>query len=72
MTPTLREGCDPREITRAREALGVSCLELANLLELTGPPHRRREYIEQMEHGTRTISGPIRVALRALLAGFKP
>lgn len=67
-----RQDCNPRAVSWVREQLGLSCLELADALELTGPAHRRREYVEQMEHGSRTISGPIRVALRAMLAGFAP
>lgn len=76
--PALDLDCDPHEIAQARECLGerlglgrpLSCLELANALELTGPPERRREYVSQMEHGSRDISGPIRVALRAMLDGY--
>jgi hypothetical protein len=79
-TPFLIEGCDPRVITAAREFLGrqlgigrpVSCLELADALELTGPPERRREFIVQMEHARRDISGPIRVAINAMCAGYRP
>lgn len=64
--------CHGGDISLAREHLNMTCLELAQALELTGTNARKRDYVVSLEDGSRPISGPIRVALRAMLAGYRP
>lgn len=55
----------PNEVKAAREALGLSCNQLGELLELEGK--YKGDTVRTWENGRRPISGPARVAIRLLL-----
>jgi hypothetical protein len=62
----------PEDLTEARMALGLGYVELARALGLTGSDENVRKRILDMEMGVRPISGPIRVAVTAMVNGFDP
>ena len=56
----------------ARKQLGWSMLGMAYALRMEGPDDKLKSRIHEMEIGTRTLSGPITVAVEAFLQGFLP
>jgi hypothetical protein len=59
-------------LKQAREALGWSPAELARALRLAGGDDQGEKRVLEMESGRRPISGPVTVAVEALLHGFLP
>ena len=54
------------DLKAARQRLGLSLQQLADRLRV------RRDYLRDLEFGRRPLSGPVTVAVEALLAGFQP
>jgi len=59
-------------LKQAREALGFSPGELARALRLAGGDAQGEKRVLEMESGRRDISGPVTVAIEAILRGFLP
>lgn len=59
-------------LRQAREAMGFSHAELARALRLAGGDKQGEKRVREMETGKRDISGPVTVAVEALLRGFLP
>jgi hypothetical protein len=59
-------------LQQAREAMGFSHAELARALRLAGGEKQGEKRIREMEAGKRDISGPVTVAMEAMLRGFLP
>ena len=59
-------------LKQAREALGFTPDELARALRLAGGEAHGEKRVLEMESGRRSISGPVTVAVEALLRGFLP
>ena len=59
-------------LRQAREAMGFSHAELARALRLAGGEKQGEKRVREMEAGKRDISGPVTVAIEALLRGFLP
>lgn len=59
----------PHDIRNARAALGLSAAGLANALRLGANGGRT---VRRWESGEIAFSGPVAVALEAMLAGFNP
>jgi len=55
----------PQEVRAARHALGLTLVQLGELLELEGG--YAGDTVRSWENGRRPISGPARVAIRLLL-----
>lgn len=55
-------------LKRARNVLGLSQNDLADRLRLSGGSRSIRKY----ELGERPVSGPVTVAVEAMLQGFQP
>jgi len=60
----------PADLKAARQALGWSLSQMADALRLAPPKGAQR--VREMEAGAREISGPISVAVEALLSGWRP
>lgn len=56
---------DPAQIKAARRALGLTCAQLADALELE--PTNGKDTVRFWESGKRQPSGPVRAAIRLLL-----
>ena len=59
-------------LKQAREAMGLSHAELARALRLSGGDKQGEKRVREMEAGKRDISGPVTVAMEAMLRGFLP
>ena len=59
-------------LRQAREAMGFSHAELARALRLAGGDKQGEKRVREMETGKRDISGPVTVAMEAMLRGFLP
>ena len=59
-------------LRQAREAMGFSHAELARALRLAGGDKQGEKRVREMEANKRDISGPVTVAVEALLRGFLP
>jgi hypothetical protein len=59
-------------LRQAREAMGWSPAELARALRFSSADKHGESRILEMEAGKRPISGPVSVAVEALLHGFVP
>lgn len=59
-------------LKQAREAMGFSYAELARALRLAGGDKQGEKRVREMEAGKRDISGPVTVAIEAILRGFLP
>jgi rhamnose utilization protein RhaD (predicted bifunctional aldolase and dehydrogenase) len=59
-------------LKQAREAMGFSHTELARALRLAGGEKQGEKRVREMEADKRDISGPVTVAVEALLRGFLP
>jgi len=59
-------------LRQAREAMGFSHAELARALRLAGGDKQGEKRVREMETNKRDISGPVTVAVEALLRGFLP
>jgi predicted transcriptional regulator len=55
-------------LKESRQALGLSQNDLASRLRLSGGSRSIRKY----ELGERPVSGPVTVAVEAMLTGFQP
>ena len=74
--------CTPEWLTEARERLGMTYNQLAfavgldsDAVRADGKPvgwKKAGSRIREMETGRRQISGPIRVAVEAMLTGWRP
>lgn len=60
------------ELKVARQILGWDQLTLARALRLAGTPEKMAARVNDMEAGKRDISGPVQVAIEALLSGWRP
>lgn len=60
------------ELKLARQILGWDALTLARALRLAGTPEKMAARVTDMEAGKRDISGPVQVAVEALLSGWRP
>ena len=56
----------------ARHELGWSMLQMARALRMDGPDEKLRTRIHEIEIGRRNLSGPMSVAVEAMLRGFTP
>jgi hypothetical protein len=59
-------------LRQAREAMGFSHAELARALRLAGGDKQGEKRVREMEANKRDISGPVTVAMEAMLRGFLP
>lgn len=59
-------------LRQAREAMGFSHTELARALRLAGGDKQGEKRVREMEADKRDISGPVTVAIEAMLRGFLP
>ena len=60
----------PAKLKQARQALGYSLTDMADALRLSGTTGPTT--IRKMEAGKVNISGPVSVAVEAMLKGFDP
>ncbi|MBX9615324.1 MAG: hypothetical protein K2X25_06980 [Caulobacteraceae bacterium] len=60
------------ELKVARQILGWDALTMARALRLAGTPEKMAARVLAMEAGQRDISGPVQVAVEALLSGWRP
>jgi hypothetical protein len=60
------------ELKIARTILGWDHAQLARALRLAGTPDKQAARVREMEAGKRDISGPVQVAIEALLSGWRP
>lgn len=60
------------ELKLARSILGWDPLTLGRALRLAGTPEKIAARVQDMEAGKRDISGPVQVAIEALLSGWRP
>ena len=56
----------------ARTILGWDHEQLGRALRLAGTPEKRTARVREMEAGKRDISGPVQVAIEALMSGWRP
>jgi hypothetical protein len=56
----------------ARQILGWDLLTLGRALRLAGTNEKIEARVRDMEGGKRDISGPVQVAVEALLSGWRP
>jgi len=56
----------------ARQILGWDEATMARALRLAGTPEKAAARVREMELGKRDISGPVQVAVEALLSGWRP
>jgi len=61
-----------QDVREAREAMGYSLYELADLLRMGSDSKKGADYLRQIEGGKRQLSGVLCVALEALLSGWRP
>ena len=59
-------------LRQAREAMGFSHAELARALRLAGGDKQGEKRVREMEANKRDISGPVTVAMEAMMRGFLP
>lgn len=64
----------PEEFKKAREYMRLTQPELAVILRIPEPDFAGRNTIRRYEEGlnARGISGPVQVAMEALLTGWRP
>ena len=64
----------PEDFKKARKALKMTQTELAEALRLPESDFGGRGTIRRYENGSnaRGLSGPVQVAMEALLSGFRP
>lgn len=62
----------PDDLKTARHELGWSPRHLAQALRLAGMPEKAATRVREMEDGRRDISGPVTVAVEALVDGWRP
>ncbi len=62
----------PEEIAVARRKLGLTALELANMLGYEGEWGLRRNLIYDLEKGRRRVREPQRRLVEAYLDGYRP
>lgn len=60
------------ELKVARQILGWDALTLGRALRLAGTESKVEARVLEMEGGRRDISGPVQVAVEALLSGWRP
>jgi len=60
------------ELRLARQILGWEPGQMARALRLAGTPEKAAARVREMEAGRREISGPVQVAVEALLSGWRP
>lgn len=60
------------DLKAARESLGMSTYDLGYALRLAGDHKRVGLRVREYESGRFPVSGPIAVAVEAMLAGFTP
>lgn len=62
----------PAAIRKARADLGMTQAQFADVLRLSDPYGEGRRTVRRWENGQRTPSGPVSVAIEALLSGWRP
>ncbi|MGQ2990857.1 MAG: hypothetical protein ACT6RD_03605 [Brevundimonas sp.] len=60
------------QLKAARMILGWDEATMARALRLAGTPDKAAARVREMELGKRDISGPVQVAVEALLSGWRP
>lgn len=60
------------EMKLARQVLAWDHAQMARALRLAGTPDKAATRVREMEAGRRDISGPVQVAVEALLSGWRP
>lgn len=60
---------DKQEFRQARDQLGLSAKQMANILRMGKGSDRT---IRRYESGQTPVPGPVSVAVEALLTGFRP
>lgn len=60
------------QLRAARLILGWDEWQMARALRLAGTPDKAAARVREMETGRRDISGPVQVAVEALLSGWRP
>ena len=60
----------PQQLARARERLGLTLSEMADMLGYEG--EQRRQMVHKLEAGLRTIREPQRRLIEAYLSGYRP
>lgn len=60
------------QLKAARMILGWDEPTMARALRLAGTPEKAAARVREMELGKRDISGPVQVAVEALLSGWRP
>jgi hypothetical protein len=60
---------DANEFYKARKRLGMSPTELGQALRLKGDAGG---HVREIEDGARPVTGPISVAVEAMLTGWRP
>lgn len=60
------------QLKAARMILGWDEGTMARALRLAGTPEKAAARVREMELGKRDISGPVQVAVEALLSGWRP
>ncbi len=60
------------ELKIARQILNWDHGQMARALRLAGTPEKAIARVREMESGKRDVTGPIQVAIEALLSGWRP
>lgn len=60
------------DLSAARKRLGMSVYALARALRLGGEREQSGKRVREMENGARPVTGPVAVAVEAMLEGFTP
>jgi len=60
------------ELKIARQILNWDHSQMARALRLAGTPDKAIARVREMESGKRDVTGPIQVAIEALLSGWRP
>lgn len=63
---------EQRFVADARQKLGLSASGLAELLGLSNPGNNGATSVRNWEDGKRNPSGPVLIAVEALLTGWRP
>ena len=60
------------DLEAARRRLGLSVYQLGAALRLKGNRASQGQYVRELESGRRDLSGPVAVAVEAMLDGWRP
>ena len=68
----MAEPDDAAQLRQARTSLGWSLYQMADALEIGTSTEQGAKRVREMEERRRLIPGPVKVAVRAFLGGYKP